>query len=103
MCHMTADTLAELHTMADRLQMKRAWFQIPPKTSFPHYDVEQARRAQAISFGAIEVSERVGVYFAAKLGIEWAQEYGDEELVARYKKSLARAKKHVPPSLIASI
>jgi hypothetical protein len=55
MCHMVADTVAELHAMADKIGMRRAWFQ---PLSSPHYDVCKSRRAQAISFGAIEVSRR---------------------------------------------
>ncbi len=49
-CHMMADTLDELHAMAERIGMKREWFQ--PKSS-PHYDVSLARRAQAIEHGAL--------------------------------------------------
>ena len=55
MCHMVADTLDELHQMADKIGMRREWFQ--PR-SFPHYDVCQTRRAKAIEAGAIEVSYR---------------------------------------------
>jgi hypothetical protein len=57
MCHMFADTLAELHAMAERIGMRRAWFQ---PLSFPHYDVAQGRRAQALTFGAVEVDRRGG-------------------------------------------
>lgn len=100
MCHMTADTLEELHDMAGRLAMKREWFQIPPKASFPHYDVPTARRALAIEYGAVEVDERAGLYFAAKLGVEWAQAKGDEALLSRYSRTLKRAARHVPPKLL---
>jgi hypothetical protein len=55
MCHMIADTLDELHAMAELIGMKRAWFQ--PK-SFPHYDVCKMRRSIAIENGAIEVDRR---------------------------------------------
>lgn len=60
MCHMLADTLDELHTMAEAIGMKRAWFQ--PK-SFPHYDVSLSRRKQAVARGAVEMTQReiVGV------------------------------------------
>lgn len=56
MCHMAADTLDELHAMADRLGVKR-WFQSKPGA--PHYDICKANRAKAIRFGAVEVSRRV--------------------------------------------
>ena len=43
MCHMVADTLEELHAMADRIGMRRSWFQ--PRSS-PHYDLSKSRRAR---------------------------------------------------------
>lgn len=55
-CHMYADTLEELHVMAQRLGMKRRWFQNDPR--LPHYDLVATRRAIAIQFGAKEVSWR---------------------------------------------
>lgn len=68
MCHMLADTLEELHAMADRIGMKREWFQ-PEST--PHYDVSKTRRALAIQHGAIEadrhkVVELIRKYRAAE-------------------------------------
>lgn len=57
MCHMFADTLAELHAMADQLGMQREWFQL---FSFPHYDVALGRRALALRLGATEVTRREG-------------------------------------------
>jgi hypothetical protein len=57
MCHMFADTLAELHTMAAAIGMDRAWFQ---PLSFPHYDVSLSRRAVAVQLGAVEVDRRQG-------------------------------------------
>lgn len=56
MCHMVADTLAELHEMAERIGLKREWFQT--KSSLPHYDVCRTKRALAIRCGAREVSNR---------------------------------------------
>jgi len=49
MCHMLADTVDELHAMADKIGLKREWYQ--PK-SIPHYDVCQAKRRLAIKNGA---------------------------------------------------
>lgn len=51
MCHMIADTLDELHEMADAIGMRREWFQ--PR-SFPHYDLSLSRRALAVGRGAVE-------------------------------------------------
>lgn len=46
MCHMVADTEAELHAMADRIGVARRWYQ------GDHYDVTQTKRAEAIKAGA---------------------------------------------------
>ena len=51
-CHMYADTLEELHAMAEQIGMKRAWFQ--NKTKLPHYDLVPSRRVKAVRLGAIE-------------------------------------------------
>lgn len=59
MAHMIADSLDELHAMAARIGLRREWFQAPgPKVSFPHYDVSQSKRAEAIRHGAI-VCDRI--------------------------------------------
>lgn len=57
-CHMIADSLDELHAMAAAIGMKRAWFQGPPKSRMPHYDLTASRRAAAVAMGAIECSRR---------------------------------------------
>ena len=56
MCHMIADSLAELHEMAEKIGMKLEWFQ--GDSSFPHYDVSLMRRGKALAFGAIELERR---------------------------------------------
>lgn len=64
-CHMSADSLNELHEFASRLGLKRAWFQ-PGRTLFLcHYDLTPNKRAQAIRMGAValstlEISDRLG-------------------------------------------
>lgn len=50
--HMTADTEAELHELADRLGLRRAWSQ------GDHYDLTPGKRAQAVRLGAVEVDAR---------------------------------------------
>lgn len=53
-CHMWVDSLDELHAMARRLQMRRAWFQ--GDTRLPHYDLTANKRRLAIEAGAVEYS-----------------------------------------------
>lgn len=57
-CHLSADTLAELHAFALQLGLKRTWFQCPPKSRYPHYDLAPSRRAKAVQLGAKEVDRR---------------------------------------------
>lgn len=49
-CHLTADSLDELHAFAKQLRLKRAWFQ--PHRLMPHYDLTLRKRAQALRLGA---------------------------------------------------
>jgi hypothetical protein len=58
MCHMLADSLAELHAMADRIGIKRKWFQ---PTSSPHYDICQDKRRLALTHGALEADRHMVV------------------------------------------
>lgn len=61
MCHMIADTEAELHVMARRIGVARKWFQDPRTmrgVSHPHYDICLSKRALAVSFGAVEITGR---------------------------------------------
>lgn len=52
MCHMIADTEAELHAMAGKLGLARAWHQ------GDHYDLAKAKRAKAVAAGAREITMR---------------------------------------------
>ncbi len=52
MCHMIADTEAELHDMAARIGIARRWYQ------GDHYDVTLDRRALAVALGAREITWR---------------------------------------------
>jgi len=58
MCHMVADTTDELHAMADRIGVARQWYQGPPKTRHPHYDIALSKRALAVAAGAVEIRWR---------------------------------------------
>lgn len=50
--HLFCSDLDELHAFAARLGLSRGWFQRPPKASWPHYDVTESKRAEAIRLGA---------------------------------------------------
>lgn len=56
MCHMFADTKAELHAMADAIGLRRAWFQTG--SVLFHYDVSLTKREEAIKRGAIPVDRQ---------------------------------------------
>ena len=56
MCHMLADSDAELHAMADDIGVQRKWHQKPPKASGSHYDIAMSKRAMAIKAGAVEIT-----------------------------------------------
>lgn len=53
MCHMVADTEDELHAMADKIGINRAWYQSD------HYDVCLSKKNQAIKCGAVPITWRV--------------------------------------------
>lgn len=52
MCHMIADTDAELHAMVDKIGVQRKWFQ------GNHYDIALSKRALAIENGAVPITMR---------------------------------------------
>ncbi|WP_321820834.1 MULTISPECIES: DUF4031 domain-containing protein [unclassified Burkholderia] len=57
-CHMFTNSLdlEELHIFAERVGMKRTWFQ--EHRIAPHYDLTPSRRELAIRLGAISVDRR---------------------------------------------
>ena len=55
-CHMTADTVEELHAMAAAIGMPRRVFQ--DHAYRWHYDLTAPRRAMAVEMGALEISSR---------------------------------------------
>lgn len=58
MCHMVADSEAELHAMADKIGVDRKWYQYPGKSRYPHYDIALSKRALAVQAGAKEIRWR---------------------------------------------
>lgn len=98
MSHMTADTLDEIHEMADRLEIFRKYFQYPPKTRFPHYDIPADRRDRALAFGAHSVDRRTSLHYGARLGIEWVESQtgiiAPEPLIAGYERIIIRTENY---------
>lgn len=82
MCHLWADSLDELHAFADRLGLKREWFQAPPKASWHHYDVSKGVRDRAIGMGAVETDRFGPTEFLARRD-------GDERMLALVAKARA--------------
>jgi hypothetical protein len=52
MCHMIADTAAELHAMADKIGVARRWYQ------GDHYDIALSKRVAAVRAGAVQITWR---------------------------------------------
>lgn len=99
MCHLWADTDAELLAMVDTIGVQRKWIQGHPTLSLPqfrkaswvHFDVAKGMRARAIAAGAIETDMFGPTEHVAKLDIAT----GDPELVAygqRKLEQLARSR-----------
>lgn len=57
MFHMAADTVEELHAMADKIGVARKWFQLPLGRN-PHYDICMSKRALAVKAGAIQCTAK---------------------------------------------
>ena len=55
MCHMLADTTAELLAMADKIGVQRKWLQ-KAGTPREHFDIALSKRAEAVRAGAIEIA-----------------------------------------------
>jgi hypothetical protein len=57
MCHMMADTTAELLAMVDRIGIDRRHIQ-DAGTEREHFDISKTRRELAVAYGAVEVHHR---------------------------------------------
>ena len=60
MGHLVSDTsLDELHAFANRLGLRRQWFQGLPEHRHPHYDLTTPKaRSRALNAGAVLVDPR---------------------------------------------
>lgn len=57
LCHMVADSTAELRAMADRIGLQYRWIQ-HVGTAAEHFDISLQARAKAVKAGAREVTRR---------------------------------------------
>lgn len=64
MSHLLADTEAELHVRAQRMGLKREWFQ---DHSTPHYDLCMSKRRLAVMAGAVEIDRKQTVALIRRL------------------------------------
>jgi hypothetical protein len=56
-CHMVTDgDIEELHAFANKIGLKREWFQGPPAHNHPHYDLTESRQRAAVIAGAALVT-----------------------------------------------
>ena len=80
-CHMVADSLAELTTFAHHLGLRSGYVQLPPKTRFPHFDLNPSMRAKAVERGAVEVTSKAEyMKLAYALQDEYWQTFAPDEL-----------------------
>lgn len=64
MCHMVADSTAELLAMCDKIGVQGKWIQ-DAGTNREHFDICLSKRKKAVSFGAKEISMRELAAFTA--------------------------------------
>ena len=57
MCHMIADTRAELYAIADKIGVARKWVQ-DYDTPNEHFDIALSKRRLAVAAGAQEITRR---------------------------------------------
>lgn len=69
MCHLIADTPAELRDMAARIGVQLKWFQ--SRASTPHFDVALAKRRLAVAAGAVELDRREFVAVMKRIRQTW--------------------------------
>lgn len=68
-CHLFADSREELHAMARKIGMRRAWFQ-HHHALFPHYDLVPPRREAAIAAGTTVMTHREAMdWYKARLAL----------------------------------
>lgn len=66
MCHMWADSQDELLLAAARIGINRRWLQMPPKSSWVHFDISLSKKELAVRNGAILTDKYGPVEFLTK-------------------------------------
>jgi hypothetical protein len=98
MCHMWADTDAELLAMADKIGVQRKWIQGHPELSFGkhrnaswvHFDIAMSKRALAVKAGAVETDRFGPVIHTAKLMLRHAESIGNADLARAARDKIAK-------------
>lgn len=67
MCHLWADTEAELLGMVDAIGVARRYVQKPPKATWLHFDIAKSKKRLAILAGAILTDKYGPVEHVARL------------------------------------
>jgi len=70
---MAADSIEEMRVFAARIRMNPDWIQLPPKTRYPHFDLNRTKRVAAVKLGAVEIGMRDMVPITKKLFAEFRQ------------------------------
>ena len=74
MCHMIADSPAELIEMANRIGVALKWFQ--HSASVPHFDIAKSKKALALASGAVELDRRPFVEAMKRIRQTWPTRNG---------------------------
>jgi hypothetical protein len=86
MCHLWADTEAELLATVDTIGVARKWIQRPPKASWVHFDIALSKKALAIKAGAVLTDQFGPLEHEARLDIA----SGNPQRIARGESRLER-------------
>jgi hypothetical protein len=91
MCHLWADTDAELLAMVDKIGVQRKWIQGHKTLSFGkhrdaswvHFDIALSKKALAIAAGAILTDKYGPVIHTSRLKIAWGEQNNRPDVVER--------------------
>lgn len=72
-CHMVADSFEELNLFARKLGLHPGWIQVPPKTRYPHYDLNEIKHRRALELGAQHGDKSTIITCSKKLADEFWQ------------------------------